>query len=44
MHDFTRSLRDDPKYPYEPTKDWIWYKPGDDPPPSLLGNQRLRMQ
>jgi len=26
-HDFTKSLRTDPHYPYDPTKDWIWYKP-----------------
>lgn len=26
-HDLTRSLCTDPHYPYEPTKDWIWYKP-----------------
>ena len=25
--DFTRTMRKDPEYPYEPTKDWIWYKP-----------------
>ena len=24
---FTRSLSDDPYYPFEETKDWIWYKP-----------------
>ncbi len=29
MHDFTRSLTENPRYPYEPTKDWIWYKPKD---------------
>ena len=26
-HDFTHVLKDDPVYPIEPTKDWIWYKP-----------------
>jgi len=26
MHNFTRSLTEDPGYPYEPTTDWIWYK------------------
>jgi len=26
-HDFTKSLCTDPLFPYEPTKDWIWYKP-----------------
>jgi prepilin-type processing-associated H-X9-DG protein len=30
MHDFTKSLTEDPRYPFEPTKDWIWYKPADD--------------
>jgi prepilin-type N-terminal cleavage/methylation domain-containing protein/prepilin-type processing-associated H-X9-DG protein len=24
---FSKSLRDDPLFPYEETKDWIWYKP-----------------
>lgn len=27
MCNFTRSLTTDPAYPYEPTKDWVWYKP-----------------
>jgi prepilin-type N-terminal cleavage/methylation domain-containing protein len=27
QHDFSKSLSTDPYYPYEPTKDWIWYKP-----------------
>ena len=26
-HDFTHALKDDPDYPLEPTKDWMWYKP-----------------
>jgi prepilin-type N-terminal cleavage/methylation domain-containing protein len=26
-HDFTHALKDDPDYPMEPTKDWMWYKP-----------------
>ena len=26
-HDFTRVIRADPEYPYEATKDWMWYKP-----------------
>ena len=29
QHNFSRSLSTDPYYPYEPTKDWIWYKPAD---------------
>ncbi|HTL59223.1 MAG TPA: prepilin-type N-terminal cleavage/methylation domain-containing protein [Candidatus Limnocylindrales bacterium] len=31
-HDFTRSLRDQPKFPTEATKDWIWYQPLPDVP------------
>ena len=27
VHDFSRVIRADPKYPMEATKDWIWYKP-----------------
>ena len=27
MHDFSDSIRTDPYFPYEPTKDWVWYKP-----------------
>ena len=27
QHNFSKSLSTDPYYPYEPTKDWIWYKP-----------------
>ncbi len=30
MHDFSHSLRDNPRFPYEPTKDWVWYKPADE--------------
>ena len=26
-HNFSKSLTVDPLFPYEPTKDWIWYKP-----------------
>jgi hypothetical protein len=26
-HDFTHALKDDPDFPMEPTKDWMWYKP-----------------
>ncbi len=26
-HDFTKSICTDPLFPYEPTKDWVWYKP-----------------
>ncbi|MBI3875423.1 MAG: type II secretion system protein [Verrucomicrobia bacterium] len=27
MHDFSDSVMNDPFYPYEETKDWIWYQP-----------------
>jgi prepilin-type N-terminal cleavage/methylation domain-containing protein/prepilin-type processing-associated H-X9-DG protein len=27
VHNFTKALTQDPLYPYEPTKDWVWYKP-----------------
>ena len=27
VHNFTKSLTEDPHYPYEPTKDWVWYEP-----------------
>ena len=27
IHNFSKSLSTDPWYPYEQTKDWIWYKP-----------------
>ena len=30
VHNFSRSLTEDPYHPYEPTKDWVWYKPADD--------------
>ena len=30
LGNFSKSLSIDPYYPYEPTKDWIWYKPADD--------------
>lgn len=30
QHDFTRTIKADPDFIYEPTKDWIWYKPGGD--------------
>ena len=27
VHDFSQSVMTDPYYPYEETKDWIWYQP-----------------
>ncbi len=27
VHNFSKSLSTDPFFPYEPTKDWIWYIP-----------------
>lgn len=29
---FTRALCTDPYYPFEPTSDWVWYKPYEPPP------------
>jgi prepilin-type N-terminal cleavage/methylation domain-containing protein len=29
MHNFSRALTQDAFHPYEPTKDWIWYKPAE---------------
>ncbi len=29
IHNFTKALTADPLYPYEPTKDWSWYRPAD---------------
>ena len=29
VHNFTRALTQDPLYPYEPTANWIWYRPVD---------------
>ena len=26
-HDFSKSLSTDPRYPYEPAQDWVWYQP-----------------
>jgi len=26
-HNFSKALTVDPYYPYEETKDWMWYKP-----------------
>ena len=30
-HDFTKAIQSDPDDPFEPTKDWIWYKPAQQP-------------
>ncbi len=30
QHDFTSTIKADPDFIYEPTKDWMWYKPGGD--------------
>jgi prepilin-type N-terminal cleavage/methylation domain-containing protein len=27
QHNFSRALADDPYFPYEPTQNWVWYKP-----------------
>ncbi len=29
MHNFSRALTADAFHPYEPTKDWVWYKPAE---------------
>jgi hypothetical protein len=29
VHNFTKSLCTDPYYPFEETRDWIWYKPAE---------------
>lgn len=29
VHNFTKALTEDPVHPYEPTKDWVWYRPAD---------------
>jgi prepilin-type N-terminal cleavage/methylation domain-containing protein len=29
IHNFSRALSADPRYPYEATGDWIWYRPAD---------------
>jgi hypothetical protein len=29
QHNFSKSLSTDPYFPYEPTKEWIWYKPAE---------------
>lgn len=29
IHNFSRALTGEPQFPYEPTKDWIWYRPVD---------------
>jgi hypothetical protein len=26
-HDFSRNIQANPSYPFEPTRDWVWYKP-----------------
>jgi prepilin-type processing-associated H-X9-DG protein len=30
QHDFTRTIKTNPDFIYEETKDWMWYKPGGD--------------
>jgi prepilin-type N-terminal cleavage/methylation domain-containing protein len=37
VFNFTKSLCADPYYPFEETKDWMWYLPAPDPsPPNIL--------
>jgi prepilin-type N-terminal cleavage/methylation domain-containing protein len=33
---FTKALCTDPYYPFEETRDWMWYKPAELPPPAAL--------
>jgi prepilin-type N-terminal cleavage/methylation domain-containing protein len=40
IFNFTRQLRTDPYYPFEETKDWMWYVP--DPDGDLPGQGNLR--
>ena len=28
-HDFSKALKTEPEFPYEPTPGWMWYKPQD---------------
>jgi prepilin-type N-terminal cleavage/methylation domain-containing protein len=35
QHNFSKELSTDPLFPYEPTKDWIWYKPAANAAPPL---------
>jgi prepilin-type N-terminal cleavage/methylation domain-containing protein len=37
---FTKALCTDPYYPFEETRDWIWYKPKEEQPPVTLGQKR----
>lgn len=34
FHNFSHALMDEPLYPYEPTKNWMWYKPADSSSPA----------
>ena len=29
QHNFSKALSTDPYFPYEPTKEWTWYKPAE---------------
>lgn len=29
VHNFSKALSADPRFPYEPTRDWHWYRPAD---------------
>ena len=33
VHNFSKALTVDPLFPYEETKDWIWYKPAEEQAP-----------
>jgi prepilin-type N-terminal cleavage/methylation domain-containing protein/prepilin-type processing-associated H-X9-DG protein len=36
---FTKALCSDPYYPFEETRDWMWYKPAEPPPPPAFGRR-----
>ena len=40
VFDFTKALCTDPYYPYEETRDWIWYKPMEPPPVTVINHAR----
>jgi prepilin-type N-terminal cleavage/methylation domain-containing protein len=39
VHNFTKSLTEDPFHPYEATPDWVWYRPVDNAANALLAAQ-----
>jgi prepilin-type N-terminal cleavage/methylation domain-containing protein len=37
--DFTKALKTEPKYPTEPTRDWVWYQPGPSEVTTVMNNR-----